>query len=245
MIFIGYQGIGKTTLAATKSKYIDLESSQFFIDGKRDPNWYKVYCRIATGLSRQGHHVFTSSHQVVRDELFKICPYHTAIIYPSLSLKDAWLKKLKERWRNDNSDKNYKAYMNAVDRYNDNIMELASSVLPKIEINNADYKLEELIEKFLYKGRAYTITVFVDYDEKGIHNSRCVGYYTNFADADEDVKNNNLDIHEYTYTYAVIEKMEEGLYPLAKERWFYEWDGGYKPMEEPKELIFYTNFCIG
>lgn len=36
MIIIGYQGIGKSTLAKNSLKYIDLESGNFWINGERD-----------------------------------------------------------------------------------------------------------------------------------------------------------------------------------------------------------------
>ena len=66
MIVIGYQGIGKSSLAG-KNNCIDLESGNFWVDGKRSDDWYKIYCNIALHLHRQGFTVFTSSHQVVRD----------------------------------------------------------------------------------------------------------------------------------------------------------------------------------
>ena len=69
MIIIGYQGIGKSTLANCNLNYVDLESSNFYIDGKRADDWYKPYCKIAEHLSQQGYYVFVSSHKVVRDEL--------------------------------------------------------------------------------------------------------------------------------------------------------------------------------
>ena len=66
MIVIGYQGIGKSTLANKDLRFIDLESGNFWVDGKRADDWYKPYCQIAEHLSRQGYIVFTSSHEVVR-----------------------------------------------------------------------------------------------------------------------------------------------------------------------------------
>ena len=38
MIIVGYQWIGKSTLANNETGVIDLESSNFFVDGKRDEN---------------------------------------------------------------------------------------------------------------------------------------------------------------------------------------------------------------
>ena len=70
MIISGYQGIGKSSLAG-KNNCIDLESGNFWVDGKRADDWYKPYCQIANHLSQQGYTVFVSSHEVVRKELEK------------------------------------------------------------------------------------------------------------------------------------------------------------------------------
>lgn len=58
MIIVGYQGIGKSSLAGRDKKFIDLESGNFWIDGKRADDWYKPYCKIAEHLSQQGYYVF-------------------------------------------------------------------------------------------------------------------------------------------------------------------------------------------
>ena len=68
-------------------------------------------------------------------------------MYPALHLKDEWIAKLKLRYENSKLDKDYKAYMNAVDRYGDNIKEIANSGLNCIEIDSMDYNLDELIER--------------------------------------------------------------------------------------------------
>ena len=52
MIYVGYQGIGKSSLGGT-DKYIDLESSNF----KHEDDWYKTYCDVAISLSKQGYDV--------------------------------------------------------------------------------------------------------------------------------------------------------------------------------------------
>lgn len=145
MIIVGYQGIGKSSLASSKTGYIDLESSNFFVDGKRDENWYIPYCNIAQHLSEQGYHVFTSSHEVVRNQL-KNSNETKVIVYPSLDLKDKWIDKLRLRYEVTKTDKNYKAYMNAVDRYVENIKELMKEDdFCRIEIKSIDYDLAELL----------------------------------------------------------------------------------------------------
>lgn len=75
----------------------------------------------------------------------------------------------------------------------------------------------------------YFITVFTQYtiSERGwpnIGSARTVGYYTNKKDAIDSVLENCCDIFEFTYTYAVVEYIEPGLYNPATERWFFKWN---------------------
>lgn len=149
MIIIGYQGIGKSTLAG-KNKCIDLESSNFwFRDTEtfqtvRHNDWYVPYCNIANHLSEQGYTVFTSSHEVVREELKK-SKEKVYVIYPSIKLKDKWISKLEERYKNTELKKDYKAMMNAKGRYDENINELKNCGISVFEIIDMDYSLEEIV----------------------------------------------------------------------------------------------------
>lgn len=139
MIIIGYQGIGKSTLAG-KHDCIDLESSNFWVNGQRDENWYIPYCNIAEHLSSQGYVVFTSSHEVVRNQL-KNSKENVYIIHPSINLKDRWIKKLSDRYNQTKLEKDFKALMNAKDRYEENISELMNSGIKCCEIDSMDYDL--------------------------------------------------------------------------------------------------------
>lgn len=83
-----------------------------------------------------------------------------------------------------------------------------------------------------------------------IPGSRCVGYYSNFEDANCAVRSNFGDIHEYLYDYCVIEKVEEGIYKYAlkEERWFYKFNGNtreYEYIDEPEEFAHQCGFGIG
>ena len=148
MIVIGYQGIGKSSLAGRDHKFIDLESGNFWVDGKRAEDWYKPYCRIAEHLSQQGYIVFTSSHEVVRNQL-KDSKEVVVLVYPSLELKNMWIDKLENRYRSTGLEKDYKALMNAKDRFDDNIRELADDKFNfKIELSNVDYDLEASLIHF-------------------------------------------------------------------------------------------------
>lgn len=146
MIIIGYQGIGKSTLAKDSWKYVDLESGNFWINGERDEQWYKPYCNIANHLSAQGYTVFTSSHKEVREEL-KNSSEVVKIAFPALELKTDWLIRLTNRYNESMLEKDYKALINASLYYEDNINDLMNEPFDKIVINNIDYNLRKLIEE--------------------------------------------------------------------------------------------------
>lgn len=144
MIIIGYQGIGKSTLTQKEMKYLDLESSCTWVNGKRSDDWYVVYCNFAEDLSRQGYTVFISSHEVVRNQL-KCSDEKVYVCCPSLELKDAWIQRLKDRHARTGLEKDYKAWMNAVDRYSDNIRELLDSGFPVLLIESATGCVEDVL----------------------------------------------------------------------------------------------------
>lgn len=151
MIVIGYQGIGKSTLAAKSFRYIDLESSSFWFDDPetkqkiRHIMWYAMYCNVAEDLSRQGYTVFVSSHQPVRERLLKSDEYVITCV-PSLDLKDKWIKKLRLRYENSGLEKDYKAYMNAADSFTENVTEMMNSGFDVLEVEDMDYDLKKLLE---------------------------------------------------------------------------------------------------
>ena len=145
MIVIGYQGIGKSTLADRDICYIDLESRNFFVDGKRAEDWYRPYCQIAEHLSKQGYVVFTSSHEVVREQL-KNSTETVVLVYPSVELKTAWLEKLCNRYQETGLDKDYRAYMNAEARYEETIRELDNcDIKIKVILRSMDYDLDDIL----------------------------------------------------------------------------------------------------
>ena len=145
MIVVGYQGIGKSTLAG-KHNCIDLESGNFWVNGERSSDWYRAYCQIAIHLSEQGYTVFTSSHQVVREQL-ENCTEKVVVIFPSINLKDEWLSKLEDRWNATKLDKDFKAFANARERYMENIVELMCGNLATYEITSMDYSLEDIVNQ--------------------------------------------------------------------------------------------------
>lgn len=162
MIIIGYQGIGKSSLAKGGNGFIDLESGNFWVshyrDGKmvdlRDPHWEEVYANMAVHLHQQGYNVFTSSHRIVRNCLKKHKELNEngnlqsnvlAVVYPVLSLRDQWVEKLRQRYETTQLTKDYKAWKNAEEMYLENIQDLSDEPLPIIHIplTTIDYCLED------------------------------------------------------------------------------------------------------
>ena len=155
MIIWGYQGIGKSTLANTcmiehEIPVLDLESGNFWVDGMRSQDWYKVYANIAIHLSQQGNIVMTSSHKAVRDYLYQLnSGERLATIYPCIELKDQWIEKLQDRYDISKKEKDYKALMNAKEMYEQNIYDLATQIgFDHIKLRMIDYSLETAIEAY-------------------------------------------------------------------------------------------------
>lgn len=150
MIVIGYQGIGKSTLAKQDDHFIDLESSMFFINGHRDREWYKIYCNIAEDLSKQGYIVFVSSHAEVRERL-TFSSEDVVIVYPSLELKEQWIAKLKDRYDKTGLLKDYKALIMALERYEENIIDMSNfaknTIIRRVIINDIEYNLADMLIK--------------------------------------------------------------------------------------------------
>ena len=164
MIITGYQGIGKSTLASKNDKIIDLESSCFWKyeedawlnkTGKksRPDDWYVYYCQVAKDLSKQGYTVFVSCHPQVRDYLSVHNEEKFCAIFPDKSLKEDWLKKLKNRYDESKSEKDLRAYEHAVKSYDSDISKLWYECQYNVEyyhnamiINDINYDLQKLVD---------------------------------------------------------------------------------------------------
>lgn len=140
MIYVGYQGVGKSTISKIYSKCIDLESGNTFVNGKQPDNWEAWYVNFALSLSEQGYNVFISSHKVVIEELNKRNIDFIAIV-PDLSLKEDWIDKLYKRYLISYAEKDYKAYMNAKEYYEENINDILKNSKNTIVIKTMDYNL--------------------------------------------------------------------------------------------------------
>lgn len=146
MIIIGYQGIGKSTIAKGNPNIVDLESKCFWFNDERPDDWYVYYCQIAEDLSKQGYTVFVSSHAPVREFLAEYCTEPYAAIVPATFLKDEWIKKLHHRYQNTKSEKDYKAWKNAEARFAENIQEICEDVENYYVIQKMDYSLNKALD---------------------------------------------------------------------------------------------------
>ena len=149
VIVIGYTGIGKTTQAKEDNLFVDLESSCFKLAGDdRFDRWYMVYCAQAINIAEQGRIVLVSSHEEVRQYLTNIpMPEGVVVLacYPNMNLKYEWIDRLHDRYKNDSTEKNFRAYANVEDNFDSNIEDMMNCKCPKVVINQMGYSLKKLI----------------------------------------------------------------------------------------------------
>lgn len=148
VVVVGYQGIGKSTLARERSKFVDVESSCFRIGSERPKDWYIYYCNVALHLAEQGRIAFVSSHAEVRNYLNSIPlpeSVQIACCVPSVDLEQLWIAKLENRYQTSGLDKDFRALMNAKDRYRSNVLEIMNSFDCRCVIHTIDYKLYDVL----------------------------------------------------------------------------------------------------
>lgn len=155
LIICGYQGVGKSTLCMnTKAvtghpdvRCIDLESSNFWCDGKRPYDWFKYYANFAKHLAAQGYIVFTASHKVFR-EWMNEQGIGFVTLFPSAELKDDWIAKLEARYNDTWLEKDYKALMNTKESYKQNVSDLAGEDNHYI-ICDIDYRMADVVKEIV------------------------------------------------------------------------------------------------
>ena len=155
VIYICYQGVGKSSTVNECDFFIDLESSNFKDEnGYRTDDWYVYYVNVAFDLASQGYSVFISSHDVVRRQIsYMKDKYYPNIdiyvVYPSVELKYEWIERLENRYNENPTKKNKVAYLNAKDRFFENIVEMEKDAddfgFDKVEINTCKYKLIDIL----------------------------------------------------------------------------------------------------
>ena len=152
MIIIGYPGVGKTSLAGRYNLYIDLESSNWNSpDNIKLDMWWWSYGKVAEDLSRQGYRVFVSCHPSVQ-KYFEESNEYVMVLYPSLELKEEWIKRVADRYERDRSMKNLAA-LNNVDLYYDKQIKALddSSFENKLVLKDMNYTLDNEIDNFILK----------------------------------------------------------------------------------------------
>jgi len=155
LIICGYQGVGKSTLCRngesvtdhSEVRCIDLESGNFWYDGKRPYDWFRYYANFAKHLAAQGYIVFTSSHSVFRDWM---CEQGIGFmtISPSIDLKDEWIAKLEARYNTTQLEKDYKALMNAKEMYEENVKDLQREDYHYI-ICDINYRMSDVVKEIV------------------------------------------------------------------------------------------------
>ena len=152
MIIIGYPGVGKTSLAGRYNQYIDLESSNWNSPDSTKPDmWWWSYGKVAEDLSRQGYRVFVSCHPSVQ-KYFEESNEYVMVLYPSLELKEEWIKRVSDRYDRDRSMKNLDALNNVELYYDKQISSLNDSPFKnKLVLKDMNYTLDNEIDNFILK----------------------------------------------------------------------------------------------
>lgn len=143
MIIIGYYCIGKSYTSRMSKDYIDLNNYNFVsADG---------YCNMALELSNQGYIVFVSSHKSVRKYLSNYQHKEKIIeIFPSLSLKDKWINKVKERYEQTKFIQDQISLDRVKKFYQEDIEDIWSDdIKEKIVIDNINYTLDYIIDNIV------------------------------------------------------------------------------------------------
>lgn len=82
--------------------------------------------------------------------------------------------------------------------------------------------------------------------DTGFH--RTWGFYSNAEDAIDALHNNEADMHECFYDYAIIEEYNEGICNDTSCYQWFKWDndrGGYFEIDEPRCVSRMCCFAIG
>lgn len=148
MIIIGYPGIGKSTVAKNDYRFIDLDSSPW----KDIPNWAKYYIDVAEELSSQKYYVLVSSHDVVRNRLYR-SKEPVVLCYPDPKLKGPWISKLYHRFQRDHNGKNMRAYRHVEANFDEDIERMSLSPHKKLVIPTMKYNLKKLIVDYFETAR--------------------------------------------------------------------------------------------
>lgn len=193
MIIIGYPGVGKTEAAKLfPGVVIDLESSECIYKPEKEDEYtynttmtitssvtsnshdyfvsdevkeFNTYCKIAEYLSKNNKIVLVSSHKEVQDYFCK-SKEPVYICYPDKEIKKEWIQFLRGRYINDDSKKNYNAYMRAVNNFDDDIDYMSTRGFVNIELKDGAFLSNVLEESFKKEQEMRENTSDSDNEEK-------------------------------------------------------------------------------
>ena len=75
---------------------------------------------------------------------------------------------------------------------------------------------------------------------------RTFGWFAEYDTAEEAVLHNEGDIHENYYTHVVIERVREGIHPLARDQWWFAWSvNAWIKCAKPQWAERICNWSIG
>ena len=140
IIICGFAGIGKTSIRDAVPSYqkislYDLSSHAFL----KDTGWEKNYVECASALAKKYDYVFTSTHDVVINELIRRNEKFY-IVYPYRHCKDEYIERFKKR---GNSDEYIKRFMNRWDLFLNDIENLMH--VNKIALRRGQYLSDVLL----------------------------------------------------------------------------------------------------
>ena len=155
-IFCGYPAIGKTSIGGNSIQMedgrwvsiIDLETSLMKGNDERPSNWVEIYVNYVQDLVMQGINVMCSTHLLVRDELEKRNLIYTNVM-PNLNIKEYWLCKLRQRWKDSGLEKDNLAYERAMQYYDKDIKDLMSHDRYCMIGTERKYDLQEVLCNYI------------------------------------------------------------------------------------------------
>ena len=103
------------------------------------------------------------------------------------------------------------------------------------------------LRRWMMSNVIYTITTITDDTFKT--PDRTVAWFSDLRLAIRAVLNNDGDMYEGGYRYAVIEAVNEGQYPAIKSELWFMWegneDGNYQPIPKPNQFFYVSGWSVG
>ncbi|WP_039240936.1 hypothetical protein [Clostridium botulinum] len=146
IIISGFPAVGKSYLFNNKNelKILDSDSSQisWISEGVRHPNFPQNYIEHIKDNIGKADIILVSSHKVVRDAL-KSNNIDYVIVYPSITLKNEYIQRYKERGNNE-------GFINMIDENWDSfISEIEEETFPtKLRLWGGQYLKDIFIKKY-------------------------------------------------------------------------------------------------